>query len=95
MIGQGLSARRSLPSVAMSASAYRDQKPPDHNVGRRVRNAYVESFNARRRDACLNTHWFQNLLHARSEIARWHQEYNAERPKKRLGGHPAATYAKQ
>ena len=37
MIGQGLSERRSVAIVAMSASAYRDQKRPDRNVGRRVR----------------------------------------------------------
>ena len=36
LIGQGLSERRSLSIVAMSASAYRDQKRPDRNVGRRV-----------------------------------------------------------
>ena len=37
MIGQGLSERRSLSIVAMSASAYRYQKRPDRNMGLRVR----------------------------------------------------------
>ena len=52
--------------------------------GKPNQNAYVESFNARIRDACLNTHWFPNLLHARTEIERRRREYNEERPKKGL-----------
>ena len=41
-------------------------------------NATIESFNGRLRDACLNPHWFPNLLHSRSEIAHWRREYNEE-----------------
>ena len=58
-------------------------------------NAYIESFNGRLRDECLNEHWFPSLLHARAEIERWRQEYNEERPKKALGGLTPAAYAKQ
>lgn len=54
--------------------------------GKPNQNAYIESFNGRLRDECLNEHWFANLLHARAVIEPWRQEYNEERPKKVLGG---------
>ena len=63
--------------------------------GKPNQNAYVESFNGRLRDECLNEHWFTSLAHARIEIERWRREYNEERPKKSLGGLPPAVYAKQ
>ena len=63
--------------------------------GKPNQNAYVESFNGRLRDECLNEHWFPTLLHARSEIERWRREYNEERPKKSLGGLTPAAHAKQ
>ncbi|PNR86159.1 transposase, partial [Xanthomonas oryzae pv. oryzae] len=50
--------------------------------GKPNQNAYVESFNGRLRDECLNEHWFPTLLHARTEIERWRREYNEHRPKK-------------
>ena len=58
-------------------------------------NAYVESFNGRLRDECLNEHWFPNLLQARTINETWRREYNEERPKKTLGGMTPAAYAKQ
>jgi len=63
--------------------------------GKPNQNAYVESFNGRFRDECLNEHWFISLGHARVEIERWRKEYNEERPKKSLGGLPPAAYARQ
>jgi putative transposase len=39
--------------------------------GKPVQNAFVESFNGRLRDECLNQHWFRSLNHARQEIAKW------------------------
>ena len=54
--------------------------------GKPNQNAYVESFNGRLRDECLNEHWFPSLLHARTEIERWRRKCNEERPKKALGG---------
>jgi putative transposase len=38
--------------------------------GKPNQNAYVESFNGRLRDECLNEHWFTSLEHARAEIER-------------------------
>ena len=63
--------------------------------GKPNQNAYVESFNGRLRDECLNEHWFTNLLHARTTIETWRREYNEERPKKVLGGLTPTTYARQ
>ena len=73
-----------------------------HGVGLRLiepgkpnQNAYVESFNGRLRDECLNEHWFTSLSHARIVIETWRREYNEERPKKSLGGLTPAAYAMQ
>lgn len=63
--------------------------------GKPNQNAYIESFNGRFRDECLNEHWFTSLLHARAVIETWRREYNEERPKKGLGGLTPAAYAAQ
>jgi putative transposase len=63
--------------------------------GKPNQNAYVESFNGRLRDECLNEHWFTSLAHARTVIETWRREYNEERPKKSLSGLTPAQYAKQ
>lgn len=63
--------------------------------GKPNQNAYVESFNGRLRDECLNEHLFTSLDHARVLIEAWRCEYNEERPKKSLGGLTPAQYAKQ
>lgn len=62
--------------------------------GKPNQNAYIESFNGRLRDECLNEHWFTHLLHARTVIETWRREYNEERPKKVLGGRTPAAYAR-
>lgn len=48
--------------------------------GKPVQNAYIESFNGKVRDECLNQNWFLNLEDAKFEIERWRKEYNSERP---------------
>ena len=53
--------------------------------GKPVQNAFVESFNGKLRDECLNLHWFRSLHHARDEIAAWRGHYNAKRPHSALG----------
>lgn len=63
--------------------------------GKPNQNAYIESFNGRFRDECLNEHWFTSLEHARAVIERWRREYNDERPKKALGGLTPTAYARQ
>ena len=63
--------------------------------GKPNQNAYIESFNGRLRDECLNEHWFVGLANARAIIETWRREYNEERPKKVLGGLTPTAYAKQ
>jgi putative transposase len=53
--------------------------------GKPVENAYVESFNGRFRDECLNEHWFLTMAQAREVIEKWRIEYNTERPHSSLG----------
>jgi putative transposase len=48
--------------------------------GKPIENAYVESFNGKFRDECLNEHWFLNLVDAKTEIERWRVDYNTVRP---------------
>ena len=62
--------------------------------GKPNQNAYIESFNGRFRDECLNEHWFTSLQHARVIVEAWRKEYNGERPKRSLGGQTPAAYAK-
>jgi putative transposase len=49
-------------------------------TGKPQQNAYIESFNGKFRDECLNEHWFLSMRHARQVSAAWRQEYNDERP---------------
>lgn len=53
--------------------------------GKPVENAYIESFNGRLRDECLNEHWFVSLDHARKTIEEWRIDYNQDRPHSSLG----------
>lgn len=62
--------------------------------GKPNQNAYIESFNGRFRDECLNEHWFTSLQHARVVVESWRREYNEERPKRSLGGLTPAAYAR-
>jgi putative transposase len=63
--------------------------------GKPNQNAYIESFNGRLRDECLNEHWFTSLAHARVVIESWRREYNEERPKAVLDGLTPAEYARR
>ncbi len=53
--------------------------------GKPVQNAYIESFNGRLRDECLNEHWFLSLADARRTIEEWRIDYNRHRPHSSLG----------
>lgn len=48
--------------------------------GKPVENAFVESFNGKFRDECLNEHWFLDLSDARTKIEAWRRDYNGARP---------------
>ncbi len=48
--------------------------------GRPIENAYVESFNGKFRDECLNEHWFLSLDEVRATVEDWRIDYNRHRP---------------
>jgi len=55
-------------------------------------NPFIESFNGRLRDECLNVHWFRDLDDARRKIEDWRRDYNETRPHSSLGDLAPATY---
>ena len=63
--------------------------------GKPVQNAFIESFNGRLRDECLNEHWFMSLPAARTIIEAWRDDYNAVRPHSALGNRTPAEFAEQ
>ncbi|MBU19466.1 MULTISPECIES: IS3-like element ISAar43 family transposase [unclassified Microbacterium] len=58
-------------------------------------NGYVESFNSRLRDECLNINSFYSLLHAQVVIGGWKTEYNHDRRHSSLGYLAPVDYARQ
>ncbi len=63
--------------------------------GKPVQNAFVESFNGKFRDECLNEHWFTGLGDARQTIEAWRIDYNTRRPHSSLGYLTPVEYAQQ
>ena len=63
--------------------------------GKPTDNAFVESFNGRLRDECLDTHWFLSLDDARAKIEAWRNDYNASRPHSALGHLKPQEFAAQ
>jgi len=53
--------------------------------GKPVQNAFIESFNGKFRDECLNEHWFLTLQEAQLVIEAWRREYNEERTHSGIG----------
>ena len=53
--------------------------------GKPTQNAFIESFNSRFRDECLNAHWFTSLADAQVLIEAWRIDYNHCRPHSALG----------
>ena len=63
--------------------------------GKPTQNAFVESFNGKVRDECLNEHWFASLTEARSLIEAWRIDYNRHRPHSSLGNKTPEEFALQ
>ena len=95
---ENLAIQRGLPeSIVLDngpelTSRVLDQWAYEHGVhlrfidpGKPVQNGYIESFNGRFRDECLNQHWFVNLAQARRIIDAWRLDYNRARPHSSLG----------
>lgn len=63
--------------------------------GKPVENAFIESFNGRLRDECLNQHWFLSLSDARRTIESWRVSYNTARPHRGLAFRTPVQFAEQ
>jgi putative transposase len=63
--------------------------------GKPTQNSFVESFNGKLREYCLNLHWFASIEDARSIINDWQNHYNYVRPHRLLGKKPPAVFAKE
>ena len=61
--------------------------------GKPMQNGYIESFNGKFRDECLNEHYFVTLAEARVRIASWRLDYNERRPHSTLGYLTPAEFA--
>jgi putative transposase len=61
--------------------------------GKPVQNAFVESFNSKLRDECLNEHVFLTLAEARRTIEAWRLDYNHCRPHSSLGALTPTEFA--
>ena len=61
--------------------------------GRPMQNGYIESFNGKFRDECLNEHWFTSLAQSRDVLAEWRRDYNQVRPHSSCGRIPPAQFA--
>ena len=62
--------------------------------GKPIENAYVESFNGKFRDECLNEHWFVSVADAKLAIETWRVDYNTVRPHSSLDGATPDQFAR-
>lgn len=63
--------------------------------GKPVENAFIESFNGRLRDECLNVNSFVSMTHAQAVITQWRQDYNDQRPHGALGRLTPTEFARR
>ena len=81
-------------SKAMDVWAYQYRVQLDFiRPGKPVENSYIESFNGRLRDECLNVEVFFTLADVHDKLERWRQDYNKVRPHSALADHPPETFA--
>jgi putative transposase len=62
--------------------------------GKPTDNAFIESFNGRLREECLNQHWFSSLDEARRLTEAWREDYNRLRPHSALGNRTPIEFAR-
>jgi putative transposase len=62
-------------------------------AGKPVETAFVESFNGKSRDECLNEHWFLNMVDAQAVIEAWRIDYNTVRPHSSLDSRTRCQFA--
>jgi putative transposase len=63
--------------------------------GKPTQNAFIESFNGKFRDECLNENWFKNLEDARKKVEYWRHDYNTKRPHRSLRQMTPQEYRKK
>ena len=79
---------------ALDAWAYaRDVKLRFIDPGKPSQNGYIESFNGKLRDECLNEHWFTSLEDTRQIVEDWRRDYNRIRPHSALKGMSPEEFA--
>jgi putative transposase len=61
--------------------------------GKPTDNAFIESFNGRLREECLNQHWFSTLDEARRLTEAWREDYNRHRPHSALENRTPIEFA--
>lgn len=100
MLGHGTPTRITLDNgpeftgQALDAWAYQHHVTRDFiDPGKPRQHGYLERFNGKVRDECLNIHWFRTLADARRLIEDGRESYNTERPHSALCGHTPAAYA--
>ena len=80
-------------SKALDEWAYRNGVQLEYiRPGKPTDNAYIESFNGKFRDECLNESWFTSLEEAKKTIESWRVDYNENRPHSALGGIPPREF---
>lgn len=104
-LARALDARGAPGSIVMDngtefTARAMDQWAASHNVmldftrpGHPIDNAFIESYNGKFRDECLNQHWFESMSEARSIIEAWREEYNHQRPHSSLNYQTPVEYA--
>ena len=105
---EAVSSQRGLPQTILMdngpelTSRVLDQWAYEHRVelrfidpGKPVQNAFIESFNGRFRDECLNQHWFASLAQARRIVEAWRVDYNRARPHSALGYRTPEEFAQR
>ncbi len=63
--------------------------------GKPIQNAFIESFNSRFRDECLNEELFHDLNDAKKKIEKWRRYYNEERPHSSIGMKTPVDFEKE
>ncbi len=63
--------------------------------GKPIQNAFIESFNSRFRDECLNEELFHDLADAKKKIEKWRREYNDERPHSSIGMRTPSAFERE
>jgi putative transposase len=83
-------------SNALDEWAYRNNVKLDFiRPGKPIENAYIESFNGKFRDECLNDNWFLSLEDARKIVEAWRIDYNRHRPHSSLDNLTPMEYAEK